>query len=458
MKRKDIVMGQITRMDFPNIGILSYEDKEVQVKLALPGQTVSAQIQKARGNRPKARLLEIIEESPLATETDICPHFGRCGGCLYGGFSYANELAVKHEQIRRIFVPVWGQDVVDTIDEGIVESPLSEGYRNKMEFSFGDSFKDGPLALGMHKRGSFFDIETVASCRLIDNDMRAVLTRTLSYFSDKQITFYHRIRHEGYLRHLLVRKAMHTGELLVCLVTNDMPVEKDLLEGFARELLAQSYEGKLVGILHTKNARAADVIEDQGTAVLYGRDYFTERLGELSFTITPFSFFQTNTKGAEVLYDTVKDFLPCKDGVLYDLYSGTGTIAQILSSRVKECIGVEIVPEAVVAAKENAKRNHLTNCTFIADDVLKALDEIRELPDMIVLDPPREGVHPKALSKILSFGVEHIVYISCKASSLARDAQMFSEASYEPVRLKTIDMFPHTGNVEVICLFSKKSI
>ena len=225
------------------------------------------------------------------------------------------------------------------------------------------------------------------------------------------------------------------------------------------QILGVSYDGKIVGILHTRNDSLADVIRDDGTDILYGQDYFYEELLGLEFKITPFSFFQTNSLGAEVLYETAREYIGGSLGTVFDLYSGTGTIAQILSPAAGKVIGVEIVEEAVEAARENAKRNGLANCTFIAGDVLKVVDAIEEKPDFIILDPPRDGIHPKALSKIgLRFRPERMLYISCKPTSLARDLQMLQEYGYVVERLCCVDMFPGTGHVETVCLLSKLNV
>ena len=192
--------------------------------------------------------------------------------------------------------------------------------------------------------------------------------------------------------------------------------------------------------------------------MLFGQDYFYEELLGLKFRISTFSFFQTNSLGAEVLYDTARSYVgETKDQVIFDLYSGTGTIAQILAPVAKKVIGVEIVEEAVKAAGENAKHNGLTNCEFLAGDVLKMLDTIEERPDFIVLDPPRDGINPKALRKIINYGVERMVYISCKPTSLARDLEMLQESGYHLVKACCVDMFPWSANVETVCLLSKKA-
>ena len=351
--------------------------------------------------------------------------------------------------------------------EGIKTSPIRYAYRNKMEFSFGDEVVGGPLCLGMHKKGSFYDIVTVSGCRIVDDDYKAILTATLDYFTPmyerKEVSFYHRMKQEGYLRHLLVRRAVRTGDILVDLITTTK--EQHDLEGFKDALLDLSLNGRIVGILHTKNDSLADAVIDEGTDILYGQDYFYEYLLGLKFKISPFSFFQTNSLSAEVLYQTVRGYIKSlydqkkigKDGVIYDLYSGTGTIAQLLAPVANKVIGVEIVEEAVEAARENAALNHLDNCCFIAGDVLKVLDEIEERPDMIILDPPRDGINPKALMKIINYGVPYIVYVSCKPTSLARDLEVFQDNGYAMSRAVAHDQFPWTSHVETVVLLTKQN-
>ena len=372
---------------------------------------------------------------------------------------------MKLSQVKQLIA-----DAIGTEEEtgykfiGIKSSPLKAAYRNKMEFSFGDEYKDGPLALGMHKRGSFYDLVTVSDCQIVDEDFRTILKTTLDYFSKHNITFFHRLTHKGYLRHLLVRKATKTGEILVDLVTTTQVEgfdEEELLLGWRYALLCQHYSGTFKGILHTENDSVADVVKNEGTEVLYGDSYFYEELLGLKFKITPFSFFQTNSLGAEVLYETAREFILGDDQeslngkTVYDLYSGTGTIAQMMAPVCKEVVGVEIVAEAVEAAKENAKLNGLGNCKFLAGDVLKVLDEIEEKPDYIILDPPRDGIHPKAIGKIIDYGVDNMVYISCKPSSLARDLEIFTARGYKVDKICCVDMFPNTVHVETVCLLTR---
>lgn len=458
--------GTVERVDFPNKGIAVTDDGDrVIVKNTIPGQKVEFVVNKVKHQRAEGRLMEVIEKSPLETE-EPCPHFGMCGGCTYQTVPYEKQLDMKLTQVKKLISDAIGTEKESGYEFiGIHGSPKKSEYRNKMEFSFGDEYKDGPLALGMHKRGSFYDLVTVSDCQIVDEDFRTILKATLDYFSKNNIPYFHRATHKGYLRHLLVRKATKTGEIIVDLVTSTQTEgfnEEELLAGFRYELLTRHYDGSFKGVLHTKNDSVADVVKNEGTEVLYGDSYFYEELLGLKFKITPFSFFQTNSLGAEVLYETAREFIlgDDKDSLngktVYDLYSGTGTIAQLMAPVCKEVVGVEIVEEAVCAAKENAALNGLDNCKFIAGDVLKVLDEIEEKPDYIILDPPRDGIHPKAIGKIIEYGVENMVYISCKPTSLARDLQIFMDRGYRVEKICCVDMFPNTYHVETVVLLSQQ--
>lgn len=457
MKKGEIYEAVVEKVEFPNKGILHVEEEKVIVKNAIPGQKVRFVINKKRNGKCEGRLLEVLGASPLERSEDACPHFGVCGGCLYQSLPYEEQLKIKEEQIKALL-----DSVCKSYEfEGIKGSPISDGYRNKMEFSFGDEYKGGLLALGMHKRGSFYDIVNTPQCQIVHEDFRKILTATLEYFTEKGMGYYRKLQHEGYLRHLLVRRAVKTGEILVALVTSgqtgaagmpeSLEAERVLLEEWKETLLALKMEGSFAGILHIRNDTLADVVQSDETTVLYGKGYFYEELLGLKFQITPFSFFQTNSLGAEVLYETARGYVgETKDKVVFDLYSGTGTISQIIAPVAKKVVGVEIVEEAVGAAKENAEANGLHNCEFIAGDVLKVIDEITEKPDLIILDPPRDGIHPKALDRIINFGVDHLVYISCKPTSLVRDLVILQERGYKLERAVAVDMFPATANCETV--------
>ena len=496
MKKGQIIEGMVERVDFPNKGIVNTAEGICTVKNVLPGQKITLMVQKNRNKKAEGRALSVDQKSPLEIVSP-CPHFGECGGCTYISLPYEEQLAIKEAQVKKLLDSVLDRQEEDWEFQGIKGSPEQYEYRNKMEFSFGDAYKDGPLSLGMHKRGSFYDIVSVSDCQIVDEDYRKILVMTQEHFKD--CSFYHRLRHEGFLRHLLVRKAKKTGQILVALVTTsegipDVPGEnacnyeihsenqngierknpdsswnaaygkqehEQLVEEWKEKLLAMELHGTMTGILHIINDSVADVVQSDETRVLYGQEYIEEELLGLKFKISTFSFFQTNSLGAEVLYETAREYvgdLTCnKDKeVVFDLYSGTGTIAQLMAPVAKKVIGVEIVEEAVEAAKKNAELNGLHNCEFVAGDVLKVLDDITEKPDMIILDPPRDGIHPKALTKIIAYGIPRLVYISCKPTSLIRDLETFLASGYHVEKAVAVDQFPWTANVETVVLLSHK--
>ena len=491
MKKGQVLEALVERVDFPCKGIARTEEGPVIVKNSLPGQKIRLSVNKVRNGKAEGRLLEVLEKAPSET-VPPCSHFGVCGGCVYLPLPYEEQLKLKEQQVWRLLECCLKGQEASWNWEGILGSPAAFGYRNKMEFTFGDEVKDGPLALGMHKRGSFYDVVTVDDCRIVDEDYRLILGSLREYFAHSGARHFHRLTHRGYLRHLLVRKAWSTGQILVALVTTSQdpwgeeapreegavsgwgveegtPSQESLLEGYLHCLLELQSSGRLkgrfAGILHIVNDSQADVVRSDRTDVLYGQDYFHEEILGLRFKVSLFSFFQTNSAGAEVLYGKVREYIgesegslkEASDKLVFDLYSGTGTIAQIAAPAAGRVIGVEIVEEAVLAAEKNARENGIGNCTFIAGDVLKVLEGLEERPDLVILDPPRDGMHPKALLQIASrFRPERLVYISCKPTSLVRDLEVFQEHGYKVVRACCVDMFPWTANVETVVLLSQQ--
>lgn len=458
MKKGQICEGIVDRVDFPNKGIVRIGEEAVIVKNSLPGQKIRFCVNKIKHGKAEGRLLEVIEKSP-SERGETCSLFGVCGGCTYLSLSYEEQVKLKEEQVKKLLDGALCGQQDAYLWEGIKKSPVIYSYRNKMEYTFGNEVKDGPLSLGLHKRGSFYDVLNTPDCRIADQDYLCILTAVREYFAGKKIGFFHRITHLGYLRHLLIRKASKTGEILVALVTTgqiDENVESSLLNGFKECVLAlqeeQKIHGKITGILHILNDSPADTIQSDRMDILYGKDCFFEELSGLRFKISAFSFFQTNSYSAEVLYRTAGEYIGAigENMTVFDLYSGTGTIAQLMAKKAKKVVGVEIVEEAVEAARENAALNGLSNCFFLAGDVLKVLDQIPEKPDMIVLDPPRDGIHPKALPKIIAYGVERILYISCKPTSLVRDLEVFLKSGYRVVKACAVDQFPWTTHVETV--------
>ncbi len=474
MKKGSEYEVTIADYEFPNKGIAYIEERKVTVKGAFAGQKVRIRITKSKNGKAEARLLEVLEPSPQETAMPICKDFGTCGGCTYQTFPYETQLQIKEQQVRHLI----NQVCKEYEWEGIIGSPMTEGYRNKMEFSFGDEYKDGPLALGLHKKGSFYDLVTVTDCKIVDSDYNQILDCTLTHFTKREIPYFKKMSHEGTLRHLVVRQTARSKDILINLVVSSQigksnpdadRTEKGIEKGtfaqikdylgteeWLRALQALELHGKIAGVLLTINDGLADVVQSDETHLLYGQDYIYEEILGLKFRITPFSFFQTNSLGAEVLYEKAREYVgDIENQVVFDLYSGTGTIAQMLAPVAKKVVGVEIIEEAVESARDNAILNRLDNCEFIAGDVMKVLDGLSELPDMIVLDPPRDGIHPKALNKIIRYGVKRMVYISCKPTSLARDLVTLQAEGYRVEKVCCVDMFPGTANVETVVLLSR---
>lgn len=452
MKKGQILEGIVKETEFPNKGIIEIEGKKAVVKNTIEGQKVKFVVSKKRSDKIEGRLLEVLEKSEIEDRQPLCKYFGVCGGCTYQNLSYENQLKLKETQVKKLL-----DKVIDNYKwDEILGSPNEFEYRNKMEFTFGDEVKGGELALGMHKKNSFHDIITVDGCKIVNEDYSKIIMFSLDYFKKSGNTFYKKLAHIGCLRNLVIRRTAKKGDILVNLVTTTAETinTKDYVNG----LLKLDLNGKIVGIIHTLNDTLGDVVQSDEMKLLYGENYIYEEILGLKFKISPFSFFQTNSLGAEVLYEKVRKYVgETKDKIIFDLYSGTGTIAQMLSKVAKKVIGVEIVEEAVQSAKINAKLNEIENCEFIAGDVLKVIDNIKEKPDIIVLDPPRDGINKKALEKIINYGVNEIVYISCKPTSLVRDLEIFKEKGYKVIKAGCVDMFPETVHVETVCLLTKKA-
>jgi 23S rRNA (uracil-5-)-methyltransferase RumA len=451
MRRGSDLTLKIEKSQFPSTGIGYAEDKIIYVKNAFPGQTITGRVKRKREEFAEVKLISVDEKADYEIEAP-CPHFGVCGGCSSQSIPYEKQLEFLSEEVKALFTDA---DVTTGEYLGIQGSPNQWEYRNKMEFTFGDEAKGAPLSIGMHMRGKSFGIVTVDNCKLVDEDYRTIIRLTQDYFRAQDLPYYKIMKAEGYLRHLVIRKAQNTGELLVNLVTTTQ-IDFDLSE-YVKLLRSQNYNGNLVSILHTENNSLSDAVIPEKVNVLFGKDYIRETLLGLQFNISPFSFFQTNSKGAESLYSIVKDFMgDSKDKVVFDLYCGTGTIGQIVAAAANKVVGIELIEEAVEAAKENAKLNGLNNCEFLAGDVAEIIKTVKDKPDIIILDPPRSGVHPKALDYVIKFKAKEIIYVSCNPKTLVEDLKVLTERGYKVVQTKVKDMFPHTPHVETIVKLIKE--
>lgn len=383
---------------------------------------------------------------------EICRDSNVCGGCVYQGVSYEEQLKNKAGEVRGLL------DKKD-IDYGqlldIEPAPNRYHYRNKMEYTFGDMEKNGPMTLGMHKKKHFMSIITVDQCQLVHDDFNTVLRGMLDFVIEKGYSHYHKKNHRGLMRHLIVRRGVRTGELLVNVVTSSEEGFDE--EAFVEMIRSLPLESEVVGILRTINDRLADAVYCDELRVLDGRDYYMEEIMGLKFKVSAFSFFQTNVEAVENLYsyaiDLIDDF---NNKTAFDLYCGTGTITQTLAKKAGKVIGIELVEEAVEAAKANAALNGLDNCEFIAGDVFEVLKNVEEKPDVIVVDPPRVGIKPDALDKIIGYGVNQIVYISCNPKTLTENLYYMQYYGYDVISVKPFDNFPGTKHTEAVALLQKR--
>ena len=450
MKRGSQVTIKIEKTEFPSVGISEFEGKKLYIKGAFPGQTIKGTVKKKRDTYADVKLVEVLEKAPYEIEAP-CPHFGVCGGCSSQNLTYEKQLELLSDEVCELFED---KDIPMGMYLGVKGSENTWEYRNKMEFTFGDLEKGGELTLGMHMKGKSFGVLTVDKCMIVDEDFRKVLTVTVEYFRKQNLPYYRVMKREGYLRHLVVRKASNTGELMVNLVTTTQ-IDFDLSE-YTELLKSQTYKGKLVSVLHTENNSFSDAVVPEKVNILYGRGYIIEELLDLKFKISPFSFFQTNSRGAESLYSIVRDFIGNGDNkVVFDLYCGTGTIGQIAAPNAKKVIGLELIEEAVEAAKENAKLNGLDNCEFIAGDVAETIKQVKVKPDIIILDPPRSGVSPKALDYVIKFNAKEIIYVSCNPKTMVDNLETLLVAGYKVEKSKVKDMFPNTPHAETVVKLTK---
>lgn len=375
----------------------------------------------------------------------VCPHAQWCGGCQYQGIAYEDQLIEKSKEVTDLLAS--GGIEVGVLGS-IVGSPEIYHYRNKMEYTFGDFQKDGPLTLGMHRKGNFMSVVTVDHCQLVPDDFNLILDATLAFASP--YPKYHKKRHDGLLRNLIIRRGVRTDELLINLVTSGEEGFDE--EGFASMLLELPLKNRIVGILRTINENISDVVKCDEMKILYGRDHYMEHIMDLDFKVSAFSFFQSNVNAVEKLYQEALSLIPDSTGkVVYDLFCGTGTIAQSIAKEAAHVFGIELIQEAVDSAIENEARNGLNNCTFLAGDVFDHLDRLGELPDVIIMDPPRVGISEKSLDKIMDYHVKHLIYVSCNPKSLVKNLAQLQNRGYRVTYLQPFDNFPFTKHIECVC-------
>lgn len=439
----------VQEQEYPNLAFAFYEGNKYVVKNEIVGRKLRIRTKRKKHGDYICDSIERLERSPLETRKP-CSVDEYCGGCLYQTIRYDDELKIKKDIVRKLYSQVYDADE-------IVFHPSQEveGYRNKMEYTFSDMGDEArTLSLGLHKKKRFYEVVETDDCNIVCSDFTVIRKAVLNYFKAKGLIYYHKKLHEGVLRHLVIRKAHFTKEVLINLVTtSDYEVEDD----FVDMLLSLKLDGEIKSIYHTKNDSLSDVVQADELKLVYGKEDIDEELLGLKFKVGPFSFFQTNSRAAERMYERVQELLD-EEGidVLFDLYSGTGTIAQVLAKKAKRVYSIEIVEEASTKAVESCKTNGIDNVVVLNGDVLKVIDEVEERPDAIVIDPPREGVHPKALAKLVAYNADKVIYVSCNPKTHVNDIKAFVNAGYSVDRVEIFDNFPRTVHVETIALMSRK--
>ena len=393
-----------------------------------------------------------ISQTRILNTDNLCPAADHCGGCIYQGINYADQYAAKDKSVRRLLDK---HDIEESVYLGMEPAICTGAYRNKMEYTFGDLDKGGELELGMHFKGRFMSIITTDACQLVPASFNTVVRAVLDFCRSEGYVPYHRKTHLGLLRNLVVRCGVRTNELLINIVTSSEPGFDE--EGFRDLLLSLNLDMTIVGIMRTFNDSVADAVIDESHKILYGRDYYNEEILGLKFKVNEFAFFQTNIDAVERLYSDVLKVVPDVSGkVVYDLYCGTGTISQLMAHAAREVYGIDIVEDSILAARSNTELNGISNCHYICGDVKEKLDEIPVRPDVIIVDPPRVGIHDKAVAMLCRYGIEEIIYVSCNPKTLCINLDSFRANGYEIKSIKAYDNFPMTKHVEMICRLSRR--
>ncbi len=444
--------AEIADLAFKGRGVANIEGMIAFVDGGLPGDTVLFEILRRKRRHLEGRVVEILTPSSDRVEPR-CSHFGFCGGCRLQDLAYEKQIGFKAAQVREQIVRIGNLD--DPGEIPIIPCEPTFGYRNKMEFTFGTD-REGTSGLGLHPRGEFRDVFDLTECYLPSPSFAKIVEATRRHFDGLTYEPYHPIEHTGFLRFLVVREGRNTGEILVNLVTAEGIVDNP--EQWVAAIRKAAPE--IVTVVHTINSLRANVAVGELQDVWYGDGTFTEILAGLKFTLGPLSFFQTNTRQAEILFATAMEYTALtKDDRVLDLYSGAGAISLQAARRAGSVTGVELVPEAVRAATEAATQNGIENCEFVCADSLESMKaEVAagHTYDIVLVDPPRAGLHPKVIKRLAEMAPDRIVYVSCNPGTLARDLGLLAEHSYALEKITAVDMFPHTAHIEAVALLRRQ--
>jgi 23S rRNA (uracil1939-C5)-methyltransferase len=432
---------------------------------AVPGQTVKALITRKKRNYAEARVIETLSQSS-EYRPPVCAHFGICGGCIWQDISYEAQLFWKRAHVAECLGHIAGAGEIEVAP--VIASPETMHYRNKMEFTFSDRRwllaeeldrewgRESLFALGLHVRGLFDKVCNIDSCVLQSHDASAILREVRQWAVRSGLPAYSIRTHQGYWRFLVIREAKSTGQILIHIITSGNPHSDRNVDGLSDHL--RSTFPRVTTLVHSINDKKSQVAVGDSSRILFGPGFIEERLGELSFRISAHSFFQTNTLGAQKLYETVNRLAAFEGSEkVWDLYCGTGSIGLYIASRVRNVVGIELVEDAVLDARENCRVNNIGNCSFLAGDLKDVIGKASEMgrPDIVIVDPPRAGMHPKVVQTLLETLPARIVAVSCNPASLARDAALLLGA-YDIKEVQPIDLFPHTPHLECVVRFDRK--
>lgn len=441
------------------------DGRVVFIDNAVPGDVVNVQTYRKRKGFYHARVTEVVSYSDKRS-TPVCEHFGTCGGCKWQNMQYESQLFYKEKEVLNNLVRIGKVELPEVVSP-IVGSEEQYFYRNKMEFSFSnnkwltreqiDSGEEieNKNALGFNIPGMWDKILDLNKCHLQGGPSNAIRDFVKAKALELEMPFFDVRKKEGLLRNLMIRTSSTEDVMVLIQFHHEDENNEVLLNAIQKEFPS------ITSLLYVINDKGNDTIYDLDVHVHYGEDHIMEEMEGLKFKVNAKSFYQTNSKQAYVLYKIVRDFAALKgDEIVYDLYTGTGTIAQFVAKDAKKVVGVEAVPDAILAAEENAKRNNIDNTTFLVGDMRKVFDDnfasTYGSPDLIITDPPREGMHPDVVKQLINIGAPRIVYVSCNSATQARDLEMLKDY-YKLTKVQPVDMFPQTHHVENVVLLEKLS-
>lgn len=451
IKKGSVFNVKIDKTVYQGQGLAEKNGFKIFIPNTLPGDEVEICLMEVKKDYAEGKVLSFISKSQERT-LSRCSHFPECGGCQFIDVNYEKQLEIKTEIIKECIKPLAKESTLLPIIP--CESPYF--YRNKMEFAFG--MRNSELTLGLKKRGTFSFIVPVSECQLQSELSNKIVQETVHFFKKTPLKNWNYKTHKGALRHLMIRESKTENTIMLMLIVAEK--HEALYQNFANHMAKKFNE--IVSIYTFYNAEKGDTPKKIDCSLIYGVAHISEKLAHIAYTISPLSFFQTNTKQAEILYLNIKT--ACQNlqkqfsdpaTKLLDLYCGTGSIGLFLSECITTIVGIEEIPQAIENAKHNAKANGISNASFICGTVKNGMDSLDFQPDIIVTDPPRNGMTPKDLTTMLSFNAKGIIYVSCNPMTLSRDLHVLIENGYELLSIQPVDMFPHTFHIECIAQLIK---